>query len=375
MSREKLDRDIPKSLRVLMVTGVYPTEARPHSGTFIQTLVDSLRAADVEVEVIHPVPGPVLWRYLVAIFQVFCKTWRGNFDIVHGHYGQWCLFARLQWRVPVVAAFLGDDLLGTVTARGGYSKQGAIIVRLSRWLCRHVDTALVKSEQMRDSAGHPSVQVIADGVDFELFQPMERARLRDELGWRQDGFYLLFGNNPAIAVKNIQLAHAAVAYLADWGVQTELVVANGLPQSQLVRYMNACNAVLLPSHAEGSPNIVKEGMACNVPVVATDVGDVAELIWATQGCSLCPPEPAAFALGVLHALQHSGSTTGRQDIAHLEASLVAQRTIAVYRQILAKKKRIPLSELECSDCADGRDAQRGVEDEYTEGVLSAAPPS
>lgn len=366
MGKERLDRGVPKPLRVLMVTGVYPTEARPHSGTFIQTLVDSLRAVGVEVEVIRPAPGPVLWRYLVAIFQVFRKTWSGNFDIVHGHYGQWCLFARLQWRVPVVAAFLGDDLLGTVTARGGYSKQGAIIVRLSRWLCRHVDAALVKSKQMRDSAGHSSVQVIADGVDFELFRPMERARLRDELGWKQDGVYLLFGNNPAIPVKNIQLARAAVEYLVEWGIQAELIVANGLPQSQLVCSMNACNAVLLPSHAEGSPNIVKEAMACNVPVVATDVGDVAELIWATQGCSLCPPEPAAFALGVLHTLRHSGPTTGRQDIAHLESSLVAQRTIAVYQQILAKKKQIPLSELENSNSADRRDARRSVEDKYTE---------
>jgi teichuronic acid biosynthesis glycosyltransferase TuaC len=337
-----------------MVTGIYPTEARPHSGTFIQTLVDSLRAAGVEVEVIHPAPGPVLWRYLTAIFQLFRKIWQGNFDIVHGHYGQWCLFARLQWKVPVVAAFLGDDLLGTVTARGGYSKQGAIIVRLSRWLCRHVDAALVKSKQMWDAAGHPSAHIIADGIDFELFKPMERARLRDELGWRQDGFYLLFGNNPAIPVKNVRLARAAVACLAKAGIQAELIVASGLPQSQLVRYMNACNAVLLPSYAEGSPNIVKEAMACNIPVVATDVGDVAELIWGTQGCSLCAAEPAAFASGILRALQHSGPTTGRQDIAHLEASLVARRTIAVYQQILAKKGS-QRSELENARSADERE--------------------
>ena len=363
MNRARLNQDIPKPLRVLMVTGVYPTEARPHSGTFIRTLADSLRAAGVEVEVIHPAPGPVLWRYLTAIVQVFCKTWRGDFDIVHGHYGQWCFFARLQWRVPVVAAFLGDDLLGTVTARGGYSKQGAIIVCLSRWLCRHVDASLVKSRQMQNAAGHPSTQIIADGIDFELFRPLERACLRGELGWRQDGLYLLFGNNPAIPVKNIQLARAAVVHLAEWGIRAELIVAHGLPQSQLVRYMNACNAVLLPSHAEGSPNIVKEAMACNIPVVAADVGDVAELIWATQGCSLCPPDPAAFALGVLHALQHAGPTTGRQDIAHLEASLVAQRTIAVYQQILLKRKKLRSSRVETEISADERVPQG---EEYAE---------
>ncbi|HYU74517.1 MAG TPA: hypothetical protein VEL31_17745 [Ktedonobacteraceae bacterium] len=45
----------------------------------------------------------------------------GHFDVVHGHYGQWCLIARMQWTTPVVASFLGDDLLGTVTANGYYS--------------------------------------------------------------------------------------------------------------------------------------------------------------------------------------------------------------------------------------------------------------
>ncbi|MEO7018799.1 MAG: glycosyltransferase [Ktedonobacteraceae bacterium] len=326
-------QEIATPLRVLMVTGVYPTEARPHAGTFIKTLADALRDANVEVEVIHPMPGLVFWRYLIAILQVWWKTYRGNVDIVHGHYGQWCLFARLQWRVPVVAAFLGDDLLGTVTVRGGRSAKGALIVRLSRWLSRHVDVALVKSDEMQAAAGCPSVQVLPDGIDFKLFRPLERAQVREELGWRQDGYYVLFGNNPDIPVKNVQLARASIEYLVQHGIKAELIVANGLPQTQLVRYINACNTVILPSHAEGSPNIVKEAMACNVPVVATDVGDVSDVIWGTQGCSICPPDPAAFALGLLRAFQQCEPTTGREDIAHLEVSVIVRQMIAMYRQI------------------------------------------
>lgn len=337
MEKEQDKQRANKPLRVLMVTGVYPTEVRPHAGTFIKTLVEALTTAGVKVEMIHPPPGPVFWRYLTAIFQVWRQTWRGNIDIIHGHYGQWCLFARLQWKVPVVAAFLGDDLLGTITARGSYTLKGALIVRLGRWLCRHVDMALVKSEQMRTAAGHSDVQVIPDGVDFALFRPLERTRARAKLGWKQDGYYVLFGNNPAIPVKNVHLARSSLAYLAQQGVKAELIIANGLPQAQLVYYINACNAVILPSRAEGAPNIVKEAMACNVPVVTTDVGDVANVIGHTQGCSICPPDPAAFALGLLHAFQHSEPTTGRKDIAHLEVSIIAQQMIAMYREILARR--------------------------------------
>src|SRR5438046_9579451 len=166
-----------KPLRVLMVTGVYPTEEFPDSGTFIKTQVDSLIAAGLEVHVIHPKPGPALFRYASAAIQVFVKTLTGRFDIVHGHYGQWCLLARMQWTTPVVASFMGDDLLGTVTANARYSKKSAFVVHISHWLCRQVDAAIVKSEGMQKavSVSEDNIFIIPNGADFELFRPIPRA--------------------------------------------------------------------------------------------------------------------------------------------------------------------------------------------------------
>src|SRR6266571_8404166 len=165
-------------LRVLMVTGAYPTEQLPHSGTFIKSQVDSLIAAGLEIEVIHPKPRPVLLRYAAAAMQVFLKTLTGHFDVVHGHYGQWCLIARMQWTTPVVASFLGSDLLGTMTANGSYSNMSRLIVHVSRWLCQRVDAAIVKSEGMQKAAPGGNVFVIPNGVDFELFHPIPRAEAR-----------------------------------------------------------------------------------------------------------------------------------------------------------------------------------------------------
>src|SRR5436305_1196504 len=138
-----------KSFRVLMVTGIYPTAARPDKGTYIKSQVDSLIAAGMEVEVLHPKPGPVPLRYARAIAQVFLKTLTGRFDVVHGHYGLWCLTARMQWTTPGAASFLGDDLLGTVTTDGDYSSKGALVARIGRWLCDRVDAVIVKSEGMK----------------------------------------------------------------------------------------------------------------------------------------------------------------------------------------------------------------------------------
>src|SRR5581483_4931500 len=86
-----------KKYRILMVTGIYPTQERPHAGTFVKALVDSLVARGHEVEIIYPKPGHVLIRYMSAAWQIFWKALDGRYDIVHGHYGLWCLVARLQW--------------------------------------------------------------------------------------------------------------------------------------------------------------------------------------------------------------------------------------------------------------------------------------
>jgi glycosyltransferase involved in cell wall biosynthesis len=336
-SASNLSQVTHKPLRVLIVTGIYPTEDRPHKGTFVKSQVDSLVAAGVEVEILHPQPGPVLLRYLWTIGQVWQKTRTKQFDIVNGHYGQWCLFARLQWHTPVVATFLGSDLLGVPLDYGKYSKLHALNARISRWLCGRVDAAIVQSEEMRRAVGRGSIFLVPNGVDFELFRPIARAEARAALGWDQDRYYVLFGNNPAIPLKGFKLGQAAIERLQAKGVAVELVVANGLPQTKVVQYINASNALILPSLCEGSPSIVKEAMACNIPVVATAVGDVAEVIGQTQGCSVCTQDPDDLAAGIERALQHTGSTTGRSDISHLECSVVAKQVIAVYDAVLQKR--------------------------------------
>jgi glycosyltransferase involved in cell wall biosynthesis len=322
-----------------MVTGIYPTRGNPHSGTFIKTQIDSLLAAGLEIEIIHPKAGPVLLRYASAAIQVFLKTLTRRFDIVHGHYGQWCLLARLQWTTPVVASFLGSDLLGNRNTTSTRLRLDAFILSLSRRLSRHVDVVTVKTEEMAQALPGVKAVVCPDGVDFALFHPIPRREARAMLGWDQDRYAVLFGSNPARSVKNFPLAKAAIAQLNARGIAADLVIASGLSQTTLVRYMNASNAVILTSHYEGSPNVIKEALACNVPVVATDVGDVAQLIGRTTGCSICLHDADVLAAGLEQAIQHREPTTGRADIAHLECSVIAKQIIALYEQVLSRRTK------------------------------------
>jgi hypothetical protein len=101
--------------------------------------------------------------------------------------------------------------------------------------------------------------------------------------------------------------------------------------------MNASNTLILSSLAEGSPNVVKETMACNVPVVATDVGDVSEVIGQTKGCKVCVFDADALATALEEAIRHTEPTSGRSDIAHLDRRIVARQVIEVYERAMRKK--------------------------------------
>jgi glycosyltransferase involved in cell wall biosynthesis len=187
---------------------------------------------------------------------------------------------------------------------------------------------------MRQASHSAKSVVIPDGINFALFGPIPRQQARATLGWDASRYYVVFANNPAIPVKNFALAQAAIERLRERGMTAELVVANGLPQAQVMQYINASNVLILPSVAEGSPNVVKEAMACNVPVVATDVGDVAQVLAQTEGCSVCLHDADALAEGLVAALQHTERTTGREDISYLDSMEVVKQVVELYEQAI-----------------------------------------
>jgi glycosyltransferase involved in cell wall biosynthesis len=327
------------TLRVLVVTGVYPTREMPYLGTFIKTQVESLLALGIQVEVLHPRPGPVLLRIATASVRVLLKALTKRYDVIYPHYGHWCLAARMQWTTPVVASLLGSDVHGVPLPDGSQSKKGALVTRVTRWIAPRVDAVIVQSHQMKRELPGGNVFVIPTGVDFEMFYPMQRTQARAALGWDPESYYVLFGNDPRKPVKDFPLAQAAIARLRDRGIPAELAVASGLPQATVMQCINASNAILLTSKSEGSPNIVKEAMACNVPVVAVDVGDVSQVIGATEGCGVCPRDPEALAAALTRALRHHGPTTGRADIAHLDSSAVAQQVLEVYTSVIGRTRQ------------------------------------
>lgn len=321
-------------MKVLIITAIYPTPENPAFGSFVRTQAESLKGAGVHVELLVMRGRIRKLLYPQAIFQLYRRLRQGSFDLVHAHFGYVGLVARTQWKVPVVVTYHGDDLLGTFNEHGKKELWSLLAAAACKKLAQHVDAAIVQSSEMAGCLKKSTVFVIPHEVDFEVFKPTERNEARAALGLRRDKKYLLFAANPEIPVKRFPLAKAAADILAREDASTELLIVHKETQDRLALYMNACDVLVFSSYQEGSPNIIKQAMACNLPIVATDVGDVRQVIGKTRDCYICDPDGWKFAARMNEILARCPRTEGRAHIRHLNSEAVSERIIEVYEQVL-----------------------------------------
>lgn len=326
-------------MKVLAVTNMYPSRDWLSYGSFIKSQIDSLVDKGVEIDLIYIVGHKSRFNYLWAMFSVFWRCLRHRYDCVHAHYGTTGLVVRVQFRYPMIVSYCGDDLYGHSDEDGRPTPRSMFLVWWHKRLARWVDASIVKSEGMRLLLPNGDGIVIPNGVDFDLFRPLDKAECRRELGLSEDVIYVLFPYDPAVKRKNYPTVEAAVKKLNETdGRRHEILVVHGVPNEKIPLYMNAANVLVLVSYWEGSPNAIKEGMACNLPIVATDVGDVRELIDGVEGCLLCRPEPDDLAEKLRAVLAGPTTTNGREAIDHLRIDKVADRVIDVYRKVVAKSR-------------------------------------
>ncbi len=263
--------------------------------------------------------------YPKAVLQLRRCLRNNSIDLIHAHISFAGMVARTQGKVPVVVTFHGSDLLGLINARGKKGWLSPLVVGAGRMLARHVDASIVQNGKMAALLDNqPNVFIISCEVDLKTFQPTERSQARAALGLDQDKKYLLFAANPQIAVKQFPLAQAVAHELKRRDAATELLVVYQEPQDRLALYMS-------------SPNIIKQAMACNLPIVSTDVGDVREVIAHTKGCYVCDADVESLLRRLESILVARERTDGRAKVQHLTGPLVARNLIRVYQQVLEKR--------------------------------------
>jgi len=324
-------------MKVLVITAMWPTAENPAFGSFVRSQVQCLQEAGIHVEVLILNGRIRKLIYPKGVVQLHRRLADRSIDLVHAHYGYVGIVGRTQWRVPLVVTYHGDDALGTINVKGKLKTFSRVTAAVNRAVGSLADAVIVQSTQMASRFRRANVHVIPHEVDLNTFQPVLKERARNALDLRPDKKYLLFAANPEIAVKRFPLARAAAESLRLDDPSVELVIVFKEPQHRLALYMSACDALVFPSYQEGSPNIVKQAMACNLPIVATDVGDVKEIIGETKGCCICAPDVNDFAESIRLILRTGERTEGRDRVRSLAGPFIARRVIDIYKNVLQRR--------------------------------------
>ena len=324
-----------------MVTNMYPTPEHPGYGAFIKSQIDSIAARGHEVDRLFINGRQSHWNYLLAVPRLRRLLSHESFDLVHAHYGLSGIVACAQKSCPVVVSFCGDDLLGTPDGNDGLTIRSRAIVWLGQWVSIWADGIIVKSRQMRNSLKFSNARkrtvVIPNGVDFDLFKPINRKEARRKIGLETDRRYILFPTTSRERRKRVDLAEQAVELVRAEYPDTELLILYNKSQNMVPVYMNACDALILTSDWEGSPNVIKESMACNLPIVSVNAGDAWDVIGDTIHCYKSERDPVDLADKLIAILAKGERSNGRAQIAHLELDSVALRVTDVYRSVLEPK--------------------------------------
>jgi teichuronic acid biosynthesis glycosyltransferase TuaC len=277
------------------------------------------------------IPDGGLSGYLMSLFKLRKIIKANKFDLIHSHYSYSSIISALSGKIPVVASLMGSD-----TKR-------KIFIHPLLYIFHHIfwKATIVKSLKMKTDIGFKKAYVIPNGVNLEIFKHESfGSEKKEKLNFRRK-YNLLFVSFGKISeVKNFNLAKEAYKLLTD--IDLGMHIISRIDQKELVDYYNSADLLLLTSFSEGSPNVIKEAMACNCPIVSTDVGDVQEVFGDTNGCFVCSYDPYDVAEKIKQALNFSqfhGRTKGRERIIELglDSETIADKLITIYCNVLNLK--------------------------------------
>lgn len=284
-------------------------------------------AKEVHIEM-YAVKGKGVSGYVKNIRALKQKIKSFDPDLIHAHYSFCGFISALTFtKKPVITSLMGSDLHLKV-----YWRMILSVASLS-W-----KAIIIKSEAMRKPYLFAETHVIPNGVDFLKYPHMEKEKARALLGLSPDKIYVLFLADPQRKEKNFPLTEQAFHALDIPGA--ELLVRHGIPHEQTSLYYYAADVLSLSSVYEGSPNVIKEALVCNCPVVSTKVGDVETLFGGAEGHFIAGSDVAGFSKKMSEAIRFSiknNRTGGRKRITDLglDAETVTGKIVSLYKRITA----------------------------------------
>lgn len=283
----------------------------------------SLQKQGIELDY-FTIEGKGIIGYLSAIPNLRRRIRSYDYDLIHAHYSLSAYIASFSFPKKLVVSLMGSDVQNKMSNK--------LIIKIFNkffW-----DELIVKSVRMYDFLDIKRASIIPNGVDFDKFNQIKKEIAIKKTGWSFLKKHVLFAAHPKRIEKNFELAKVAMNKLHNPNI--ELHVLENVPNENMNYYYNSADVVLLTSRREGSPNVIKEAMACGIPIVSTDVGDVKQVIGNTNGCYVAKMDSDDISSKIKLALNFNKKTTGKEDIKQLDSNTIAIRIINIYKSILNK---------------------------------------
>ena len=283
---------------------------------------ESLKKAGVDLDYFL-IEGRSIKGYLKAILTLRRIRKSTDYHLFHAHYSFSGIIASLAGCGPLVVSLMGSDVkLGHL-----YRLIIRIFSRLFWSLC------IVKTAEMKSQLKIRDLLTIPNGVDLDLFKPADRSSARNQMEYNPDDRIVLFLADPQREEKNFELAARAVDMVED--SSAKLVSVYNQPYRDIPVHLNSADLLLLTSRWEGSVNAVKEAMACNIPVISTEVGDVRRNLDGVIHCHITTEDPADISDKIGQVLASNARSDGRERIKEigLDSESIAKRIVKAYSSV------------------------------------------
>lgn len=295
---------------------------------FIEEQITALEEYGVVV-VRYPVTRKGIVGYLQEVPSLRRMIKREKPDVVHAHFGLSGLLANLQRMVPVVTTYHGSDINNPTTLR--FSK-------MAMWLSKH--NIFVSKRNINIAQPKKNYSLLPCGVNLQVLQDNHPKTGRVEKMLKEGKINVLFAGAFDNNVKDPQLAKQTIEILSHDIDGVQLIELKGYTREEVAMLMHSCHALLMTSKTEGSPQVIKEAMACGCPIVSVDVGDVAERIEGVDGCFVVKSrEPVAIADALKKAVVFEGRTNGYERIIAMGLSneQVVRQLLTIYQGLNKKR--------------------------------------
>ena len=291
----------------------------PQLSPFVKEQAESLMEQGLSVD-FFLIKGKGLFGYLRNYFLLIKKIKREEYDLIHAHYGLSGLLATMQFYVPVIITFHGSDV---------NMDKNYIFSRIASRLST-TNIFVHQSLQKKLKIYKNPINIIPCGYNNNRFFPLPKDKAREVLKWKKSKHYIVFSSSFDNKIKNVQLAKLAISNINN----CKLIELEGYEKEQINLILNASDLLLVTSLSETGPIIVKEALACNCPIISTNVGDVQKLIRNVNNCYISSYNPEDIKKRINQVFRNNKRTNGQQIIKNFNLENIAYKIIDVYKKTL-----------------------------------------